>query len=173
VQQLLIYDTVVKYDTERNTIQIHVHYWCHLVYIFAMHRPQTKNLIKYIRCCMLDIQVMSWLRSLVASLSPQEDQVCAWVSSCGICGAQSCTGTGVSQSSSVFLHQYRSTMALHTHISIIWRMAIGLLVASDQKHSLTASTWTWHAWYEASTDSYCKGICDSTKLKEVIICILW
>jgi hypothetical protein len=39
---------------------------------------------------------------------------------CGFCGGQSGTGAGFSPSSSVFLHQYISTMAFHTHTSSEW-----------------------------------------------------
>jgi hypothetical protein len=46
-----------------------------------------------------------------------EDGVRARASSCGICGGQNGTRTGLSLSSSVFRYQYHSTVALHTHIS--------------------------------------------------------
>jgi hypothetical protein len=44
----------------------------------------------------------------------------ARVNPCGICGAQSGTGTRFSQSSSVYPCQYHSTVALQTHI--VWGM---------------------------------------------------
>jgi hypothetical protein len=53
-------------------------------------------------------------RSLAA-----EARVCARVSTCGIHGGQSVTGTGFSLSSSVFPCQYNSTVTLHTHF-IVW-----------------------------------------------------
>jgi hypothetical protein len=46
----------------------------------------------------------------------------AWDIPCGICDGQSATGTGFSQSSSIFACQYRYTVALHTHAGIIWGM---------------------------------------------------
>jgi hypothetical protein len=49
-----------------------------------------------------------------------EAWVHTWVNPCGICGGQSGTATGLSQSSSVFPCQYHSTVALQTHI--IWGM---------------------------------------------------
>jgi hypothetical protein len=56
----------------------------------------------------------SWL---VTDLSPWRPGFISWVSPCGICGGQSGTGTRFSSSSSVFPHQYHSSMALNTHIS--------------------------------------------------------
>jgi hypothetical protein len=46
-----------------------------------------------------------------------EAQVNTQVTPYGICGGQSGTGTGFSLSSSVFLCQYRSPVAVHSHIS--------------------------------------------------------
>jgi hypothetical protein len=46
-----------------------------------------------------------------------EAQVRARFNPCGICDVQSETGTGFSLSSSVFLCQYHSTMAVHAHMS--------------------------------------------------------
>jgi hypothetical protein len=68
-----------------------------------------------------------------------EAQVYTWVSSCGIFGGQSCTGTGFSPSSLVFLCQYHSTVALYTHISPRgW--IVGLLGAVAQRRCLAP----WH-----------------------------
>jgi hypothetical protein len=69
-----------------------------------------------------------------------EAQVHAWVCPCGICGGQSGTGTGSSPSSTVFPHQYHSTMVLHPHISS-GEWTIGLLEVAVHRHSLTPSTW--------------------------------
>jgi hypothetical protein len=66
-----------------------------------------------------DIKVISRAMAQVVSHRPltAEAQVCAWVSLCGICGEQACTGPGFFFSSTVFSCQYHSTMALHTHIT--------------------------------------------------------
>jgi hypothetical protein len=64
------------------------------------------------------ILVVPWLRWLV-SRQPltAENRDLARVSSCGVCGGQSATGTGFSPSSWVLPCLYHSTVALHTHIS--------------------------------------------------------
>jgi hypothetical protein len=70
-----------------------------------------------------------------------ETQVRTSISSLGICGEQSSTGTDISPSSSVFLCQYHSTMALHTRVLPgVW--TTGPLSAVVQRHSLTPMTWT-------------------------------
>jgi hypothetical protein len=58
------------------------------------------------------------------------------VSSSGICGGQSGTGTGCSQS---FHCHYHSTMAVNTHISTGVR-TIDPIVVALQRHFLTPST---------------------------------
>jgi hypothetical protein len=110
---------------------------------------------------------MPWLNQLVSNWPlTMEAWVYVWVSPCGICGGQSGTGTRFSSSSSVFPHQYHSSMALNTHISSTgW--TTGLLITTDHRHSLTPSTWTtttmiviqaevsvmlciimqWHVWW--------------------------
>jgi hypothetical protein len=59
-----------------------------------------------------------------------ESRLRARVNPCRICGEQRGTGTGFPPSSSVFLCQYHSTVALRTHI--IWGMNSGL---SSETHS--------------------------------------
>jgi hypothetical protein len=66
-----------------------------------------------------------------------EARVRCLVSLCWICDGQCGTGTGFSPRPSVFPCQY-STVALHTHISVV-RWTVGPAEVAVQRHSLTQS----------------------------------
>jgi hypothetical protein len=62
----------------------------------------------------LFVQVHWFGHAMAQVVSHQPVTVEAKVSSCGLYGGQSGTGTGFSLSSLVFLYHYHSTMVLHT-----------------------------------------------------------
>jgi hypothetical protein len=66
-------------------------------------------------------RAVPWLRQLIANFH-REGQVRAMVSSCGICGGQSGTWTGFTQSSLVLPCQYHSMYCGSSFSYIIWGM---------------------------------------------------
>jgi hypothetical protein len=80
---------------------------------------------------------VSWLRRLVAGLSPRRPGFTPEPVHVGFVAL----GQVLLLISSVFPCQYHSTVTLHTSISP-WELTISTLLAAVQRHSLAPSTWT-------------------------------